>query len=215
MIPPSSLRRASFAVFVSLAGCGASAPGTVLDASPPDVFVADAAEVSTPVDAPAAPSDTPIPDAGTPAADLGAPADVPVESPPPTTGAADIERWLATGAYRAWRCEAERHPARAGSAHSANRICTNERLSASEGTGEYPVGSAAVKELFNSAGTLTGYAVSVRVREGGGGAGWYWYERLAPGRVVADSTGDRGGARTICVSCHDGAPRDQVYTVVR
>ena len=76
-------------------------------------------------------------------------------------------------------------------------------------------GSAAVKELFNNAGALTGYAVSVRVREGGGGAGWYWYERLAPGRVVADSTGERGGARTICVSCHDGAPRDQVYTVVR
>lgn len=214
MIPLSSLRGASFVLLLSLAGCGASAPGATLDASPADAPIADV-PVTAPVDAPVSPADAPIADAGTPAADLGATADVPAASLPPTTGAADIERWLATGAYRAWRCEAERHAARPGSAHSANRICTNERLSASEGAGEFPVGSAAVKELFNNAGALTGYAVSVRVREGGGGAGWYWYERLAPGRVVADSTGERGGARTICVSCHDGAPRDQVYTVVR
>jgi hypothetical protein len=206
MIPPNALRAAWFAVFFSLAGCGASAPGVVPDASVPDASIPDAS---------AAPTDTPLADAGGAATDLGATDDVVAASPPPTTGAADIERWLATGAYRAWRCEPERHAARPGSAHSANRICTNEALSASEGAGEFPVGAAAVKELFNNAGALTGYAVSVRVRAGGGGAGWYWYERLAPGRVVADSTGDRGGARTICVSCHDGAPRDQVYTVVR
>jgi hypothetical protein len=210
MIPPHARLAASFAMTFALAGCGASAPPSGQDAA-----VADAVEVGALVDAPIAPADLPLTDADAPAADLGGTADVVTSPPPPTTGAADIERWLAMGAYRAWRCEPERHAARPGSAHSANRICTNETLSASEGAGEFPVGSAAVKELFNSAGTLTGYAVSVRVREGGGGAGWYWYERLAPGRVVADSTGDRGGARTICVSCHDGAPRDQVYTVVR
>ena len=209
MNPPHALRAASFVVTLALAGCGASAPTSVNDAS-----IGDVVEVGALTDAPISPADLPLTDAA-PAADVGGTDDVVAASPPPTTGAADIERWLATGAYRAWRCEPERHPARPGSAHSANRICTNETLSASEGAGEYPVGAAAVKELFNSAGTLTGYAVSVRVRAGGGGAGWYWYERLAPGRVVADSTGDRGGARTICVSCHDGAPRDQVYTVVR
>ena len=168
----------------------------------PSSTVATPADVTAPADATSA--------------DVTAPADATsADESPPTTGAADLERWLATGAYQRWRCEAARHAARPGSAHSANRICSNARLSDSVGTGEHPVGAASVKELFNAAGALTGYAVAVRVRSGGGGAGWYWYERIAPGRIVADSTGDRGGARSICVTCHDGAPRDEVFTGVR
>ncbi len=105
MIPPSALRAASFAVLLSLAGCGASAPVCPRCVGLGDVVPRRARPSTRP-----RPPPTPLTDAGTPAADLGATADVVAESPPPTTGAADIERWLATGAYRAWRCEAARTP---------------------------------------------------------------------------------------------------------
>lgn len=189
-----------------LAGCSAGgATGGVgaNDGSAQDAATQDAAsqgEVAAAVDVAAVPSDSGGDE---------------LSQRPPVTGARDIEAWLSAGHYRSWRCEPMRHAARPGSAHSANRICSNAALSGSEGTGEYPVGAASVKELFDSAGSLTGYAVSVRVAAGSAPSAWYWYERLAPGRVVADSTGERGGARAICASCHIGASRDNVFTRVQ
>src|SRR4051794_906793 len=56
---------------------------------------------------------------------------------PPTTSAADVEAWLATGMYLSWHCESAPHPARIPSPHSTNRICTNDILSGFTGTGEY------------------------------------------------------------------------------
>ncbi len=149
---------------------------------------------------------------------------------PPTSGRVDIEAWLADGAYQSWECEAEAHPARSPSPHGINRICSNAALSG-HGDGEFPVGAAAVKELYDDAGdTIIGYAVSRHVEAGTTGASWYWYERVpldhpAPhddNGVVADGNGDSGPELAICAACHMGAGSDAehsghdfVYTQVR
>ena len=127
---------------------------------------------------------------------------------PPTNSAASLEAWLATGEYKSWVCEATTHPARAGSGHTRNRICSNPTLSSATGTGEYPIGAAGVKELIDGAGAITGYAVYVK-KQPGAGEGWFWYER------VGSSTYANGLGVSLCVGCHSGAPRDSVFTHVK
>ena len=126
---------------------------------------------------------------------------------PPIDSAASLEKWLKDGAYKAWACEKDRHPARPGSAHAANRICSNDLLSKSA-SGEYPVNSASVKELFDSGGTIIGYAVGVRTKTGPADASWFWYER------VNATTYANGPGVALCANCHRNAPRDFIYTQV-
>jgi len=126
---------------------------------------------------------------------------------PPIDSAASLEKWLATGAYKAWACEKDRHAARPGSAHAANRICSNDLLSTSA-SGEYPVNSASVKELFDGGGTIIGYAVGVRTKTGPADASWFWYER------VNTTTYANGAGVPLCANCHRNAPRDFIYTQV-
>lgn len=152
-------------------------------------------------------------DAGIPRDAGPSPAPTPGPQTPPTTGRTDIEAWLAAGSYRAWHCEPAPHASRAPSPHGTDRICSNDALSASTGDGPFPVGAAAVKELYATPGTVTGYSVYLKVHEGSDGADWYWYERIGT-RNVADGPGSSGTARTICVGCHASAPRDFVFTQV-
>src|SRR6185295_8288018 len=90
-------------------------------------------------------------------------------------------------------------------------------------TGEWPEGSAAVKELHASATSTTpiGYAVYLKqAPDSAGGANWYWYERVpltseAPhdaNGVVADGRGGDGTAKSICVGCHAAAGADPAHT---
>jgi hypothetical protein len=155
----------------------------------------------------------------------------------PPQGAAAIEAWLTAGSYKDWQCEPAVHAARSPSPHGFNRICSNDLISATAtGTGNWPKGAAAVKELHASASSTTpmGYAVYLKTADdSAGGANWYWYERVqldsaAPhdsAGVVADGMGGGGTAKTICVGCHVAAGsdaahtpsvggRDQVYTPV-
>jgi hypothetical protein len=128
----------------------------------------------------------------------------------PPRGYTDVITWLEAGHYLTWNCEAERHAPRPGSGHGANRICSNTALAeAVTGSGPYPVGAAAVKEIFTSGGTLRLYAVYLKVDEGSGGDSWYWYEGLGSD-VIANGEGD-----DTCTGCHSRAPRDFVYTVVQ
>lgn len=136
----------------------------------------------------------------------------------PVTGtAADIDAWIATGDYKAWHCEAAPHAARSPSPHGGNRICSNDLLSA-HGAGEYPVGAASVKELYDTANTkIVGYAMARKMSAGGGDT-WYWYE--VNGGVVANGLGVTGtSAGSICVGCHSKAEmhagHDLVYTQVK
>lgn len=119
----------------------------------------------------------------------------------PPAEATSLEAWLATGVYKAWACEAGPMDARPNGAHGRNRVCSNGLMSR-HGAGEYPVGSAAVKELFDGAGAVTGYAVSRHFEAGTTAGTWYWYERSGS-RVVAD-----GVAAGLCTGCHSAAGTD-------
>jgi hypothetical protein len=158
------------------------------------------------------------------------------ETPP--MGAAAVEAWLATGAYKSWSSETAIHEARSPSPHGFNRIYSNSIIAAAAtGTDAWPVNASAVKELYASltATTPFGYAVYTKTKaDSAGGASWYWYERVpldsqvphdATTGVVADGMGGSGTAMTICVGCHSAAGsdaahtpsvggRDQVYTAV-
>jgi hypothetical protein len=133
---------------------------------------------------------------------------------------ATIEPWLSQGSYKSWHCEAAAHASRSPSPHGMNRICSNNLLSAA-GAGEYPVDSASVKELYDSAGqNIVGYAVYRHITAGTTGSNWYFYERVpqtsaAPhdsNGIVADGVGSSGPAQTICVSCHQAAGSDAAHS---
>jgi hypothetical protein len=127
----------------------------------------------------------------------------------PPRGHEDVMTWLAAGHYLSWSCEDAPHPARSGSGHGPNRICTNDALTSFTGDGLYPVGAAAVKEVFNKAGEIRLYAVYRKVAAKSGGDSWYWYEGKG-GNVIGNGEGDG-----TCTGCHARAPQDNVYTVVR
>lgn len=136
---------------------------------------------------------------------------------PPTISAQAITDWIATGAYRAWHCEASPHEPRDPSPHgNQNRICSNDLLS-SAGAGAYPIGSANVKEFYDG-GRITGYAAYVKDVPGEGEA-FVWYEAFG-GDVAAFGHGDTGKPKSSCVGCHSAAGPDHfghdfVFTQVR
>ena len=128
---------------------------------------------------------------------------------PPTSSANELTAWADAEVYKQWACESAPHDARSPSPHGRNRICSNAKLSA-HGAGEYPVGSATVKELFDGSGKLTGRAIAVKLKAGAGEA-WYWYEKLGSS-VVVSGLGDSGDAKTVCVGCHAGAGSDAQHS---
>jgi hypothetical protein len=164
--------------------------------------------------------------------DGGGGGDGPVGDPqtPPAGPAAAVQTWLGEGHYKQWACEGAVHDPIAISPHGKQRICSNDKVSANTG-GEYAVGSAGVKELYDAAGTsIVGYAVYLHTSAGTTGDTWYWYEQVpddspAPhdaNGIVADGQGDSGPAKDICVSCHsatgidaDHPGHDFVYTQVQ
>lgn len=166
--------------------------------------------------------DTPLADAAAedaasvdaPSADAAQP-DAAHDDQRPPTGREALEAWLAEGSYLAWHCEPDEHAARPPGAHGATRICSNDTLSGAT-SGDFPPGSASVKELYDRVGgAIIGYALAVKLEAGAGGDGWYWYERMDT-TLYADGTGV-----ALCTGCHVGADssfaptsRDYVFTVV-
>lgn len=143
----------------------------------------------------------------------------PPDDQTPPQGREQIEVWLAEGHYKAWHCQPAVVDPIPISPHGKQRICSNDVLSG-HGTGEYPVGSAGVKELYDEAGVnIIGYAVYLHITAGTSGANWYWYERVpldspAPhdeNGVVADGDGGSGPAMAICVGCHSAAGLDAAH----
>jgi hypothetical protein len=150
------------------------------------------------------------------------------DSQTPPMGGAAVEAWLAQGVYKQWHCESAVHASRSPSVHNFNRICSNDIVNANAtGTENWPVGAAAVKELYESASSATpvGYAVYLKTQaDSAAGANWYWYERVpltglqsaAPHDdktgVVADGLGGSGTPLTICVACHGAAGSNMAHT---
>ncbi len=136
---------------------------------------------------------------------------------PPVTGHDDIQAWLKAGHYKKWRCETGVQEPIMISPHGKQRICSNAILSAHTEMTEYPVDSAAVKELYDDAGAeIIGYAVYRHIKAGTDGGSWYWYEQVPADHpaphdadgVVADGPGDAGPSKDICVACHQATGID-------
>jgi len=120
---------------------------------------------------------------------------------PPTDSAA-LLGWLQAGGYRKWARESSPH--KSLGPHPVQVVAyLNPPLdkSLAAGAAAHPKGAAAVKELLDAAGKLTGWAVSVKTSsDSDGGKGWYWYEILgttASGNVVA-----RANGVPLCFGCH-------------
>lgn len=200
--------------------------GLALSGCSSDNTGATSGAVASDAGCPAKDSGCPAVDAGCPGKEAGCPAETP-KNPgtadlPPTGLDADVTAWLARGDYKTgtWKCESAPHAARSPSPHGINRICSNKTLS-EHGAGEFPIGAAGVKELYDGAGAqIVGYAVYRKMKAGGGEA-WYWWEQMG-GSTVANGLGDTGVAKSVCVGCHAGAGsdsahsgHDQVYTQVK
>jgi hypothetical protein len=123
----------------------------------------------------------------------------------PATGTPQaVADWLASGAYRQWRCEPAAHETRSSSPHRKNRVCSNRKV-AEHGEGEFPVGSASVKELYDDLGALSGHAISIKTGLGAEPA-WVWFE-VQGSRVSVNARGDAAEASS-CTSCHRVAGSD-------
>ncbi len=122
------------------------------------------------------------------------------ENPP--TGHDSLFTWLKAGNYKSWVSESEQHRS-AGPHPQAVIAYLNKALddSLTAGNDTHPQGAAAVKELFDGSGQLSGWAVSLKTGDNSdAGQGWYWYEILgtsADSRVVAD-----GNGVPLCFGCH-------------
>jgi len=110
--------------------------------------------------------------------------------------------WLVAGNYKGWAQESEKH--KSAGPHPDTVIAylnaaLNDSLAA--GSSSHPEGAAAVKELYDNGGKLSGWAVSIKTQpDSAAGQGWYWYEILgtsADSRVVAD-----GNGVPLCFGCH-------------
>jgi hypothetical protein len=124
----------------------------------------------------------------------------------PPTDPATLEAWLDEGFYQDWACEPEPNTKTEGAAAihvhgDATRVCTNILLAASalNSEGEFPVGAASVKEVYDERGALSARVVSVKTApESDGGEGWFWY--------AAPDTAGHGLAA--CTGCHAAAAVD-------
>lgn len=138
----------------------------------------------------------------------------------PPQGKVALVPWIMEGHYRAWDCQATAHPSPAFSGHTHTRVCLNTLWINTLPSQVFPVGAAAVKELWDAAHTaIVGYAVMVKVGPGNTPADWYWYERvpadfvpppmlpepIQPDGTFVDRVGTSGNALTICASCHSTA----------
>ncbi len=196
-------------LLLTLSACSDASDPTTPDAGPPSGAIPSGTSTT--------PTAPPPSDAAPPPSDAGPPPPADAETPP-TGDPAVIRAWLDTKAYTKWACEPAPHPRRNGSGHSANRICSNMLLS-KHGAGEYPVGAASVKELFDANNNLNGYAILLKTKAGGAES-FYWYENIGAS-VVANGLGDTGSAKSVCTGCHSGAGQngqsghDFVFTQVK
>lgn len=112
-----------------------------------------------------------------------------------------LRGWLQAFVYRRWAPQTE---IRETGEHGGERLYFNDLLTASvrAGAAEHPIGSAAVRELYEGdLATLKGFAVMLKTGPSGvTGEGWYWYEIFGTdgwARPTVAEAGARG-----CVGCH-------------
>ena len=116
----------------------------------------------------------------------------------PPLGGEDLKRWLQAGDYRSWKSESVIHDSE-GPHFGRVRAFLNPTLfdSMTKENDEHPVGSVAVKELYESGDTVKGWAVAIKTTlQAGGGSNWYWYESYK-NETIKDGQGE-----FLCKACH-------------
>jgi hypothetical protein len=122
--------------------------------------------------------------------------------------------WLGTESYRAWRCDTARQSPLPDSPHGMNIICVNSVLDGARGgSGNWPVGSAAVKLTFDGNGNPGPRFLDVRRNDMAGAAGWYFLRRNTNGQVAVGGMGSESAVAMACVGCHSTTGRDFVRRV--
>jgi hypothetical protein len=142
-------------------------------------------------------------DTATETGDTGAAGDVP-------SNADELTPFLEGNGYSGFSAESAVHAGTGTSPHGMVRVYINDTLeqSLAAGNSSHPVGSAAIKELYDADGvTVDGWAVSVKTaQDSGDGMGWYWY-RIINDDLTSDSNGDAQ-----CTGCHQ--PGVDYFTTV-
>lgn len=130
----------------------------------------------------------------------------PAQLVPAAEGSAAVDDWIRAEHYQAWACQEIREPA-GPSVHGRVRVCANA-LAATHGAGEFPVGAATVKELYDATDVLVGVTLAAHTRAGATSDTWFWFERRGD-EITAD--GWFGARVEACVMCHEAAGRDAAH----
>ncbi len=121
----------------------------------------------------------------------------------------DTHDFLYRGLYNGWPQD---QTVRMTEPHGVVKRFQNPVLNAALGNGAvlYPLGSAAVLEVYNANDDeLMGWAAMVKVAENGDREDWYYYETFD-----TDPDGNfsqEGVAAPLCADCHQNAPFDYIY----
>lgn len=124
------------------------------------------------------------------------------------TSASELEAYLPSRPYADWPAESAAHQStgpHGGRVRTWLSPTANASLTAGNSTHTFD--SVLVKELYgsNTDGTLIGYAVMVKIKEGAADDSWYWYESFTNGAKY------EGVGLALCANCHR-AGRDFVLT---
>ncbi len=118
----------------------------------------------------------------------------------------ELFRYLKSGAYKEFAAQESGHHATRGPHTNIGwpvRVFLDPVLDGSlaAGNAAHPLGSSAVKEMYDDDGDLQGWAVMVKTeQDSAGGGGWFWYE------VTSTRSGDdpvaTGNGVPLCFGCH-------------
>ena len=118
----------------------------------------------------------------------------------------ELFRYLRSGAYKDFAAQETGQHATRGPHTNIGwpvRVFLDPVLDGSlaAGNATHPLGSSAVKEMYDDDGDLQGWAVMVKTeKDSAGGSGWFWYE------VTSTRSGDdpvaTGNGVPLCFGCH-------------
>lgn len=121
-----------------------------------------------------------------------------------------LHEYLRGGAYRAWAGESAPHRSTGPHGGDVRTFLSPGMLTALQAGTSLPKDATAIKELYGSGDSVTGWAVGIKLAgDSDNGKAWYWYEVFStqPGASPAFA----GQGLPLCSNCHR-AGRDYVLT---
>jgi hypothetical protein len=126
--------------------------------------------------------------------------------------AAALHEYLRGGAYRSWIGESAPHPSTGPHGGKVRTYLSPGLWDSLQAGRAHPVDATAIKELYGSGNSVTGWAVGIKLAgDSDGGKAWYWYEVFSTQAGASPAFAGRGLA--LCSNCHR-AGRDYVLTPV-